>query len=120
MLEFLSANTRAVSAQRAIEEALELAFGQATPDCDLVLINAAVGHDLVALSAQVSARCPATRVLAASCAGVVGREGPGESMHDIAILGIRGEGFTVAHVDGLFGPTSFQRCLLYTSPSPRD
>ena len=26
-----------------------------------------------------------------------------------SILGIRGEGFTVAHVDGLVGPTSFQR-----------
>jgi hypothetical protein len=108
MLEFLSANTRAVNAQRAILEALELAYGDARPDCDLVLVNAAVGHDLVALSAQVSAVCPSARVLAASCAGVVAK-GPGEPMHDVGILCVRGEGFTVAHVDGLFGPTSFDK-----------
>jgi len=109
MLEFLSANTRAVNAQRAVLEALESTYGLTPPKCDLVLVNAAVGHDLVALSAQVKAQCPSARVLAASCAGVVGREGPGESMHDVALLGIRGEGFSVSHVDGLFGPTSYQK-----------
>ena len=109
MLQFVSANTRAVNAQRAVLEALEMAFGHTSPECDLVLVNSTVGHDLVALSAQVSAQCPSARVVAASCAGVVGREGPGESMHDIAILGVRGEGFTVAHVDGLYGPTSFEK-----------
>jgi hypothetical protein len=109
MLEFLSAKTRAVNAQRAVLEALESTYGLTPPTCDLVLVNAAVGHDLVALSAAVKAQCPSARVLAASCAGVVGREGPGESMHDVALLGIRGEGFSVSHVDGLFGPTSFQK-----------
>ena len=109
MLEFLSANTRAVSPQRAVAEAMELAFGEHPPACDLVLINAAVGHDLVALSQQVRTQCPGARVLAASCAGVVGRDGPGESMHDIAVMALRGEGYVVAHVDGLFGDTSFEK-----------
>ena len=109
MLEFASAAIRSVNAERAIQEAVELAFGQQTSDCDLLLVNAAVGHDLVALSEAAARACPRARILAASCAGVVGREGPGESIHDIAVMGISGEGFTVAHVDGLLGPTSFDK-----------
>jgi hypothetical protein len=109
MLDFQSANIRSVNAQRAMLEALEMALGTGDRRCDLVLINAVVGHDLVALSKVAQAECPGARVLAASCAGVVGREGPGESMHDIAVMTLRGEGFTVAHVDGLLGSTSFDK-----------
>lgn len=109
MLEFRSANVRSVNPQRAVLEALELAYGSATPRPDLVLLNAGVGHDLVALSRAVSGQCPGARVLAASCAGVVGREGPGESIHDIAVMAIAGEGFAVSHVDGLYGSTSFEK-----------
>ena len=109
MLEFHSGNTRAVNPQRAVLEALELAYGETDPQCDLVLINATVGHDVAALSEVVRNQCPGARVLAASCAGVVGRDGPGESMHDIALIGLRGEGFVVAHVDGLYGHTSYEK-----------
>jgi len=123
MIEFKSANIRAVNPQRAMLEALELAHGEPAPACDLILINAAVGHDLVELSRHAHAQCPKARVLAASCAGVVGREGPGESMHDIAVMTISGEGFTVSHVDGLFGHTSFEKGAelargLQKSPKP--
>ena len=109
MIQFASASTRAVNARRAVLECLELAYGSHQPTPALVLVNSAVGHDLTALSREVQAECPGARVLAASCAGVVGREGPGESIHDIAIMGLSGDGFTVAHVDGLFGPTSFMK-----------
>ena len=109
MLEFRSANVRSVNPQRAVLEALELAYGSAPPRPDLVLLNAGVGHDLAALSRAVSGQCPGARVLAASCAGVVGREGPGESIHDIAVMAIAGEGFAVSHVDGLYGSTSFEK-----------
>lgn len=109
MLSFSSGNTRSVNAQRAVLEALELAGVTADHQPDLVLINAAVGHDLGKLSAAIRAQCPEARVLGASCAGVVGRDGPGESMHDIALMTIRGEGFCVAHVDGLHGDTSFRK-----------
>jgi len=78
MLEFASSNTRAVNPERAVLEALELAYGTTTPQPDLVMLNAAVGHDLVTLSGAVRANCPGARVLAASCAGVVGPDGPGE------------------------------------------
>ncbi|MCT0224489.1 FIST signal transduction protein [Synechococcus sp. CS-1328] len=109
MLEFRSGTIRAVNAERAILEALEQAYGTDQPECSLLLINAVVGHDLLALSAVAARQCPQARILAASCAGVVGREGPGESMHDIAVMGITGEGCSVAQVDGLLGPTSFEK-----------
>lgn len=123
MLEFRSSNTRAVNAQRAVLEALETAQGDAPLPFDLVLINATVGHDLAALSEVVMRECPGATVLAASCAGVVGPAGPGESMHDICLMGIAGEGMTVAHVDGLFGPTSFDKGVelastLAAAPAP--
>ncbi|MEI2784462.1 MAG: FIST N-terminal domain-containing protein [Candidatus Nanopelagicales bacterium] len=109
MIEFASSNTRAVNAERAVTEALELAYGNVQPEADLILINACVGHDLVALSQPVMAACAGARVLAASCAGVVGPQGPGESLHDLGLMGLRGEGFTVAQVDDLFGHTSFEK-----------
>lgn len=107
MLEFFSANTRAVNARRAVQESLEVALGSVSKGADLVLINSCVGHDLKELSAAVKAELPQARVLAASCAGVVGRDGAGESMRDIAVMCVRGEGFTVTHVDGVSGATSF-------------
>jgi hypothetical protein len=109
MIEFASSNIRSVNADRAMQEAIEMAYGSPTSTCDLLLINAAVGHDLVALSRSAQRLCPQARILAASCAGVVGREGPGESIHDIAIMGLSGEGFAVAQVDGLVGATSFEK-----------
>jgi len=123
MLTFSSGNTRSVNAQRAVLEALELAGVSATNQPDLVLINAAVGHDLAKLSAAIQAECPAARVLGASCAGVVGRDGPGESMHDIALMTVSGEGFTISHVDGLYGDTSFTKGVelaqaLQATPQP--
>lgn len=124
MLTFHSGNTRSVNARRAVLEALERATGSTTPSVDLVLINATVGHQLSDLSRAVREQCPGARVLAASCAGVIGRDGPGESMHDIALMTVTGEGCCVAHVDGLFGPNSFAKGvelgqrLLQASPAP--
>jgi len=109
MLAFRSANTRAVNPERAVLEALEIAFGAGTPSCDLILLNVSIGHDVAVLSELIARHCPGTRVLATSCAGVVGRDGPGESLHDIALMAIEGDGFIVANVDGVFGATSFEK-----------
>lgn len=109
MLDFHTANIRAVNPRRAVLELLETAFGSMQPTCDLILINAAVGHDLAELSKAVAQQCPGARVLASSCAGVVGPEGPGESIHDIVLMGISGEGFQIAHVNDLYGSSSYAR-----------
>lgn len=123
MLQFCSGNTRSVNAQRAVLEALELAGVAEQGDPVLVLLNAAVGHDLVKLTRAIQRECPGARVLGASCAGVVGRDGPGESMHDIALMGVSGEGLVISHVDGLFGHTSFSKGVelargLLNTPQP--
>jgi hypothetical protein len=109
MLEFRSAATRSVNAQRAVLECLEAALGDDIGSADAVIINSAVGHDVAVLSAHAARLCPNARVLAASCAGTVGREGPGESLRDIALMVVRGEGFSVVHVDGLYGHNSFEK-----------
>jgi hypothetical protein len=109
MLSFHSANVRSVNALRAVSEMVEMAWAGESPRADLVLINATVGHDLASLSAVVREHFPQARILAASCAGVVGREGPGESLHDTALMALTGEGFSVAHVDGLVGSSSYAK-----------
>ena len=106
MLEFSSASTRSVSASRAIDEVIETACGAKASSTSLVLINAGDGHDLGALSARTKELCPRARVLATSCAGIVGREGPGESLREVAVLTIQGEGFRVACVESVYGSTS--------------
>lgn len=111
MLDFHSASVRMANPQRAMLECLEAALGVAHPSCDLLIINAAIGHDLAKLSAQARATCPDARVVGASCAGVVGREGVSESMNDVAVMAIRGRDFVLSHVDGLFGDNAYEKGL---------
>lgn len=105
-MEFASASARSVNTERVALELLEAAYGTTTPDCDLILVASAVGHDIGVLSSALMRQCPGSRVVATSCAGVVGREGPGESAYDVAMLGIRGEGWTLAQAGGLSGSTA--------------
>ncbi|MCM8610660.1 FIST N-terminal domain-containing protein [Accumulibacter sp.] len=111
MLEFFSASTRMANPQRAIVECLEVALGEAHHDCDLVIINASIGHQLGDLIGQARAQCPHARIVAGSCAGVIGREGVSESMKDVALMAIRGRDFAVAHVDGLNGHNSREKAV---------
>jgi hypothetical protein len=53
----------------------------------------------------------------------VGPAGSGKSIHDIVLMGISGEGLQIAHVDGLYGSTSFAKgaelgCSLQQVPQP--
>jgi len=114
MLEFHSASVRMANPQRAMLE-WEAALGASGTGCDLLIINASVGHDLAALSAQAQASCPGIRVVGASCAGVVGREGVSESMNDVAVMAIRGQDFVLSHVDG-----ATSTVCAATTPTRRD
>jgi hypothetical protein len=111
MLGFSSASVRMANPQRAIAECLEVALGVEHQNCDLVIINASIGHDLRDLIAQTRCLCPDARVVANSCAGVIGREGVSESMKDVALMTVRGREFAVAHVDGIFGHNSFDKAM---------
>lgn len=111
MLEFFSASTRSVNGKRGISECMESALGNDTANCDLVIIHASIGHDFSELTAQVRQLAPGARVVAASCCGIVGKEGVSESMKDIAIMAVRGKEFAVASSDGVYGYNSYQKCL---------
>ncbi len=111
MLKFYSASTRAVNAGRGIAECMESALGTDSVKCDLVLINASIGHNFQELIDQVRLMSPGARVLASSCCGIVGREGVSESLKDIAIMAVQGNEFAIAWSDGVYGYNSYEKCL---------
>ena len=107
MLEFASASARMVNSRRAMAECLEAALGEGNTDCDLVVVHASMGHDYGALAAEAQRLAPSARVVGSSCCGVVGKEGVSESMHDVAIMAVRGaDDLAVASVDGIYGANS--------------
>jgi hypothetical protein len=107
MMEFRSASVRMVNSTRAIAECLEAALGEGQTDCDLVVIYASMGHDHQALIDEASRLAPSAQVVGSSCGGVVGREGVSESMHDVAVMAVRGaEELAVADLDGISGANS--------------
>ncbi len=110
MLEFFSASTRAVNAKRGITECMESALGKDMSDCDLVVIHASIGHNFSELTNQVKQLAPNARVVAASCCGIVGKEGVSESMKDIAIMAVRGKEFAISYSDGIYGYNSYEKC----------
>ena len=110
MLSFFSASTRMVNSRRAMAECLEAALGEGDTDCDLLIIHASIGHSLPVLADEARKLAPSARVVGASCCGVVGREGVSESMHDVAVMAVRGrDALAVASVDGIYGHNSFER-----------
>jgi hypothetical protein len=52
---------------------------------------------------------PKARVVGASCAGIIGREGVSESLKDVAMMAIRGHEFAISHVDGIYGDNSLEK-----------
>ena len=111
MLSFYSASNRIVNTKRGVIECMEVALGESNTDCDLVILHASIGHNFNELIEQAKVMAPNARILAASCCGIVGREGVSESMKDIALMAIKGKDFTVGHVDNIFGNNSYEKCL---------
>ncbi|MFM2229932.1 MAG: hypothetical protein RL607_1190 [Bacteroidota bacterium] len=110
MLQFYSASTRIVNTKRSVTECLEIALQDATEAPSVLLFNASVGHDFNELIAQASELAPNSQILAASCCGVVGREGVSESMKDMALMAITGDEFAIAGSKQIFGYNSYEEC----------
>lgn len=108
MLEFFSGSTRMVNTRRGVAECMEIALGDDLSTCDLVILHASIGHEFGALVDEASRLAPQARIVAASCCGVVGREGVSESMKDIALMAIRGKEFGISHTDSISGKTAYQ------------
>lgn len=109
MLQFFSASTRMVNTRRGIMECLESALGNEQSDCNLLLIHASLGHDFNELIKAAREFLPTAEIAAASCCGIVGKEGVSETMKDIAIMAIKGTEFGIASTDGIYGANSFEK-----------
>lgn len=112
MLSFHSASARIVKSDRAIAECLDLAFADGIPeDCGLIIINSCLGHALKDLGAAVRSRLPDVAVLGSSCSGVLGREGVGEAMSDMALMAVSGpkEEYAVAGVREIYGHNAYEK-----------
>jgi len=99
MLRFFSASTSIVDSKRAITECLEVALeGEPNLDCDLIIIYTAMGHNFEELLTEAKRLSPNTRIVGCTCAGVIGREGPNETLKALAIMAIKGprEEFAIA------------------------
>ncbi len=111
MLSFHSASARVINTKRGVTECMEIALGDSYADCDLIILHASIGHNFQELIQQAKEMAPKAKILAASCCGVVGREGVSESMKDIALMAVKGKEFAVAHVDDIFGHNSYEKTL---------
>ncbi|MFM9422893.1 MAG: hypothetical protein RIR06_1354 [Bacteroidota bacterium] len=75
MLEFYSSSARVVNTRRAVMECMEIALGNDYANSDLLIFHASIGHDFKEMVTQAKEMAPNARIVAASCCGVVGREG---------------------------------------------
>ncbi len=102
MLQFYSASTSIVNSRRAITECLEVALeGQSNLDCDLIIIYTAIGHNFKEILSEAHKLSPNAEVVGCTCAGIIGKEGPNESLRALAIMAIKGpkSEFAVAGID---------------------
>lgn len=111
MLQFSSSSARIVNTRRAVTECMEIALGSNMTHSDLLIFHASLGHDFAELVDQAHQMAPGASIVAASCCGVVGREGVSESMKDMALMAVKGKDFAVAHTDGIFGHNSYEKTL---------
>jgi 2,4-dienoyl-CoA reductase-like NADH-dependent reductase (Old Yellow Enzyme family) len=91
MLRFFSASTSIVDSKRAINECLEKALeGEKSLDCDLLIIYTAIGHNFRDLLSEAQRLSPGAQIAGCTCAGVIGKEGPNESLKALAIMAVKG------------------------------
>lgn len=109
MLQFFSASTRMVNTRRGVAECMESALGNQVADCDLIILHASLGHSFEELIAQAQELAPKAQVVAASCCGIVGKEGVSETMKDIALMAVRGKETAVSWVNDIYGSNSFEK-----------
>ena len=91
MLQFFSASTHIVNSKRAIRECLEIALeGEPNLDCDLLIIHSSIGHNFKELLDEARKLAPGAQIAGCTGAGVIGLEGPNESMKALAIMAVKG------------------------------
>ena len=89
-----------MNSKRAITECLENALeGQGSLDCDLIIIYSAMGHNFKDLLSEARRLSPSARIAGCTCSGIIGKNGPDESMTALAIMAVKGPAseFEVCH-----------------------
>lgn len=112
MLKFYSSSVRIVNTKRCVDECIESALGEDNENVDLLIYHASLGHDFNDILEQTKKTYPNADVVAASCCGVVGKEGVSESMKDMALMAVKGNDYALAHVDGIYGHNSYEKALV--------
>lgn len=114
MLTFRSARVRSVNSERAVAECVDIAFPDGgMGECKAVIVNATMGHRLDRLAKALREHLPNAEVVGNSCCGVAGREGVGESMHEVAIMCVSGprDEFAVRSVKEIYGHNAGEKGL---------
>lgn len=114
MLEFFSGSSGAVNSKKAIAECIENALeGKTTLDCDLIIFYTSMGHNFKDILAEAHRLCPDARIVGCTGCGIIGREGPNESMKALAIMAIKGDKdeFAVTAIDSITSATSFDAAV---------
>ncbi|MCX6253927.1 MAG: FIST C-terminal domain-containing protein, partial [Bacteroidia bacterium] len=111
MLQFFSASTSIVNSKRAITECLENALeDQGSLDCDLIIIYSAIGHNFKEIISEAHKLSPNARIVGCTGAGIIGREGPNESLKALAIMAVKGPKgeFAIAGIKSTVDMDSFE------------
>lgn len=112
MLEFFSSSARVVNTKRCVNECLEIALGDSNKNnVDLLIFNASIGHDFNDILSETKSLYPNADVVAASCCGIIGKEGVSESMKDMGLMAVKGKDYALAEVDGIFGVNSYEKSV---------
>ena len=111
MLQFYSSSNSVVNSKRAMAECIENALeGQNNLDCDLLIFYTTMGHNFKDLLSESRRLSPKAEIVGCTGMGVIGREGPNESMRALAIMAIKGEKdrFAVAAKESIINSDSFE------------
>jgi hypothetical protein len=102
MLKFYSASTGIVNSRRAVRECLEIALeGEPNLDCDLIIFHTSMGHNFNELLSEARKLAPSAQIVGCTGAGVIGAEGPNQTMKALGIMAIKGpkSEFVITAVD---------------------
>ncbi|MDR3182651.1 MAG: FIST C-terminal domain-containing protein [Planctomycetaceae bacterium] len=114
MLDFFSARTRSVNGERAALECIEVAFPNGIRnDCRCIVFNVTLGHKPDRIADVMSKTFPGVPIYGASGCAVTGREGIGESMHELGIMAVCGPENEIASasVKDIYGDNSYEKAL---------
>jgi hypothetical protein len=110
MLEFYSSSNGIVNSKRAVAECLECALGADNLDCDLIIFCTTVGHNFEEILEELHRLSPNAQIVGCTGAGVIGREGPNETMRALGIMAIRGpkEEFAITGMDSIIDTDPYE------------